>query len=150
MNIEELVDAWHVSNIVNLELLDLIQDEQLDLKPLKGKTIRSNFVHIIGVRAQWISEKIPEDAVPMPKLDWKTASRDEIKSGLSETCVLMERRFRLLASKPSTGKNPLLVHFAYCIAHEANHRGQIEMALRINDQELSVKGLYGLWDWHKK
>ena len=43
-----------------------------------------------------------------------------------------------------------LTFFAYCIAHEANHRSQVEIALRMNDREPETALLYRLWEWGKK
>ena len=85
MALDELLDAWRVNNLVNLEMLDLCRDEQLDLKPGKGKSIRSNYVHIIGVRRMWAEVKLPKEAALVPKLAWKTATRQEIVSGLALT-----------------------------------------------------------------
>jgi len=150
MNLEELLDAWRTNNAINIELLDLVSDEQMELKPGKGKTIRSNFVHIIGVRAQWIAEKLPQEAAAIPKLDWKTATRDAIKNGLQISHALMAKRLGMMDSYAKPGKQTAINHFAYCVAHEANHRAQIEIALRINGFEPDDQSLYSLWEWNKK
>jgi len=150
MTIEDLAAAWSVNNEINLEMLGLCKDDQFELKPGKGKTIRSNFVHIVSVRAQWVSEKMPQEAAAIPKLDWRSATRDEIISGLTITCTLMEQRFRKLDDSAKPGKQTALNLFAYCIAHEGNHRAQIEIALRINGHEPDDKALYRLWEWNRK
>src|SRR5687768_11105508 len=75
MTIDDLLDAWRVNNAINLEFLDVCTDEDLELKPGKGKTIRSNFVHLIAVRRMWCDEKLKAEAETIPKLDWKTATR---------------------------------------------------------------------------
>src|SRR5438105_15696715 len=131
MNLDDLLTAWRVNNVINLEMLRLCTDDQLDLKPGKGKTIRSNYAHIISVRRMWAEVKLPKEAALVPKLDWKTATREEIVNGLALSFALMEDHFRKMAAstKPGTWSN--LLFFAYCIAHEANHRAQIEIALRI-------------------
>src|SRR5947207_117726 len=94
MTIEELCDAWRVNNVINLEMLKRCSDEDFELKPGKGKTIRSNFVHLIGVRRAWCEEKLRKEVATVPKLDWKTATREELVNGLSATSELMMRLFR--------------------------------------------------------
>ena len=149
MDIEELVDAWRVNNVINLELLALAADEDLELKPGKGKTIRSNYVHLIGIRRAWAEEKLKKEAALIPKLDWKTATRKELIDGLKRSSELMINLFRKMDENKKPGKS-LVNFFAYCIAHEANHRSQIEIALRINGREPEDAVLYRLWEWGKK
>lgn len=42
MTLDDIHRAWRTNNEVNLRLLALCPDEAMDLKPGKGKTIRSN------------------------------------------------------------------------------------------------------------
>ncbi|MCH8978762.1 MAG: hypothetical protein IH945_05905 [Armatimonadetes bacterium] len=151
MTIEELNDAWRVNNAVNLELLDLCADEHFDLKPGKGKTIRSNWTHIIGVRGMWLKERMRKDAASLKKLDWKTATRKQVLDGLKKTDVLMQKLFAKMEEEDRGGRfGSTVKFFAYAVAHEAHHRSQIEIALRINGHEPEVMLLYNLWDWSKK
>jgi uncharacterized damage-inducible protein DinB len=146
MDLDELLAAWSGNCLANRELLAICEDADFELKPGKGKTIRSNFVHIVGVRRMWAGDGLPKEAEKIPKLDWKTADRAEIEAGLQVSDAVMEQVLRRRVEK---GKDPLR-YFAYCVAHEANHRGQVEIALRLNGREPSDDVLYGLWDWWKK
>jgi uncharacterized damage-inducible protein DinB len=146
MDIEDVIDAWRANCAGNYELLSICEDGDFELKPGKGKTIRSNFVHIVGVRRMWAGDGMPNEAAKIPKLDWKTASREEILGAMDVSDEVMFTVFRNRAEK---GKS-VLRYFAYCVAHEANHRAQIEIALRLNGREPSDDVLYGLWDWWKK
>ena len=80
LSLDNLLEAWRSNEALCHELLALCSDESLECKPGKGKTIRSNFVHIVGVRRMWLEEKMPKEAKEIPKLDWKTAGRKEIGS----------------------------------------------------------------------
>lgn len=107
--------------------LALAADEDLDLKPGKGKTIRSNYVHIVGVRRMWCEHggrgrgaAVP--AADIPKLDWKAATRKPILRGLEASNKAMLALFHRKAAS-SKGRWTLGL-FAYCIAHEAHHRSQ--------------------------
>lgn len=150
MDLGELLDAWNVNNRVNLDLLALCEDRDFELKPGKGKTIRSNFVHLVGVRRMWAEEKMSKEARLIPKLDWKTATRDEMEGGLAISNEVMLALFakRDSAAKPTRFTN--LLFFAYAVAHEAHHRSQVEIALRIHGREPEDLVLYGLWDWSKR
>lgn len=150
MTLDELLNAWRANNDLNIEWLDAVTDDDLELKPGKGKTIRSNFVHLISVRRMWAADKLAKEAASIPKLDWKTATRDEIRSGLeaSNNVMLQLLQKRVETQKP--GKSSALMFFAYAIAHEAHHRSQIEISLRINGREPDEKFLNGLWEWNSK
>jgi uncharacterized damage-inducible protein DinB len=150
MTFDDLLDAWRVNNAVNVELLSLCSDEDLELKPGKGKTIRSNYVHLIGVRRSWAEEKVKAEAAAIPKWDWKAATREELIDGLTISGDVMASLFRKMEEGAKPGRWTSVTFFAYCIAHEAHHRSQIEIALRLNNREPDDAALYRLWEWSKK
>ena len=146
MDVDDLIDTWKINNVLCLELLAACPDDSFEYKPGKGKTIRSNFVHLIGVRKMWLEDKLKPFAKTIPKLDWKTANRQELIEGLN---ISNEGMLQLI-EKLSRGRTNLIRFFAYCIAHEAHHRSQIEIALRIAGCEPGDNFLFGLWEWSKK
>lgn len=146
MTIDEMIEAWRKNNVLNHALLDICTDEDLELKPGRGKTIRSNLVHIIGVRRSWAEESAKDEANNIPKLDWKTATRQEIKEALDKSQDVIAEVFRC---KEEKGRWNPFEFFGYMIAHEAHHRSQIEIALRLNDREPDDRFLFGLWEWSK-
>ena len=146
MSLDDLLEAWRVNNVVNLEMLDLCPDDSFDMKPGKGKTIRSNFVHIIWSRGQRIKEKFSKAAVP--ELDWKTATREQIREALISTEAQMKDVFVKRNEKPDRFK--LMTFFAYMVAHEAHHRSQIEISLRMSNWDPPEMTIYNLWDWPRK
>lgn len=149
MTFEDLLATWRANNVINLELLTLCGDEDFELKPGKGKTIRSNFVHIVGFRRAWCEPEVKVQAEKIPKLDWKTASRTEIEGALATSHDAMVELFKKLESKEKPKRTAILM-LGYSIAHEANHRAQIEIALRLNGKEPTDAELYRLWEWEKK
>ena len=150
MDLNDILDAWKANCVINHEFLGLCADEDFELKPGNGKTIRSNFVHIVGVRLGYLEDKLRKETAHLPKLDWKTATREEIASGLNATDGLMERLFEIVETAKKPARWTTARFFAYNIAHEAHHRSQIEIALRVNGREPPVSSLYELWEWPKK
>lgn len=62
----------------------------------------------------------------------------------------MAEYLRQQAEKGGSRRFPPLLFFAYAISHEAHHRSQIELTLRIHGMEPDDAALYGLWEWTKK
>lgn len=141
MNIEGFARAFEINDEMNHKLLAMICDEQFEWKPVKGKTIRSNYVHIVGVRRMWTDDS------SIPKLDWKTATREQIFEGLNLSRVAMLSYIQKKRESTRPIKVPFEVTFAYMIAHEAHHRSQIELTLRVNGADLSDEQSYILWEW---
>ena len=147
---EDFLAAWRANQSISLELLGLCADDDFELKPGKGKTIRSNFTHLVSVRKMWCEESLAKRAAEIPKLDWKSAKREEIIGGLSISSEIMEALLEKKWTSEKQTRFPLPLFLAYVIAHEAHHRSQIEIALRINGREPDDKALYGLWEWSRK
>lgn len=149
MTLDDIQRAWRTNNEVNLRLLALCPDEAMDLKPGKGKTIRSNYVHILGVRRMRLEEHLRAEAQTLAKLDWKTATREEITTELHRSSALMERLWAHFEARTRPHRWSTALLLSYCIAHEAHHRSQIEIALRLGGHEPDEMELYALWDWTK-
>ena len=147
MTIEGLIEAWRANEAINKKLLRLCSDADLDLKPGKGKTVRNNFTHIIACRRSWAGQSLPDEAKTIKTPDARTATRKQIEHGLEKSSKVMEDVFRKLCKRPGRGKWAPLTFLAYSVAHDACHRSQIEIALRINDREPSDRALGRLWYW---
>ncbi len=147
MALDDLLDAWRANDAVNRRLLALCPDESFELKPGKGKTIRSNWVHIVWFRRAFIEEKMRRAAEAHPKLDWRTATREEIVEGLDWTFEFTGTVLERLAEKPT--RYTAAKFLALSVAHEANHRAQIEIALRLAGIEFPEGATYEMWDWAK-
>ncbi len=147
MTIDELIDAWRANEAINKKLLRMCSDADLELKPGKGKTVRNNFTHIIACRRAWAAHSLPEQANGIKTPDARTATRKQIEHGLEKSSKVMEDVFRKISKKPGRGKWAPLTFLAYTVAHDACHRSQIEIALRINDREPSENALGRLWNW---
>jgi len=149
MTFDDLIAAWRTNNAVNLRLLDMCTLSDLELKPGKGKTVRSNFVHIVGVRRLWVEVSLKAEAAKIPKLDWQEASHEEMIEGLRVSSVAMEALLAKREENAGKGRWSGPLFFGYAVAHEAHHRSQIEIALRLAGRGPGDAALLGLWDWDK-
>jgi len=149
MTLDDLIAAWRTNNAINLRLLEMCTLSDLELKPGKGKTVRSNFVHIVGVRRSWVEESLKAGAATIPKLDWQEATREQILEGLIASSRAMEALLAKREANAGKGRWSAPLFFGYAVAHEAHHRSQVEIALRLAGKGPDDAALLGLWDWPK-
>ncbi len=151
--IEPLLDAWRTNNRVNLFLLDAVSDEDLDVPLEKGKPVRAQFAHLVNVRRMWLKMSARDLLDTEDKIDRRKATREELREALNATC---EAIAGLLARSATPGDkvkgrpSTAATFFAVMIAHEGEHRGQIQLALRQAGRELCDEVQLGLWEWQKR
>lgn len=144
-----LADAWAINARINLYLLESLTEEQLDVKPLKGRVPRAQFVHIHNVRLMWLQSARPDLHAAQTKLE-NTAPTDELRRALEASGdaigVLIEDAatgdLRVKGHKPNAYS-----FMGYLISHESHHRGQLELILRTAGLPISDKVSFGLWEW---
>jgi uncharacterized damage-inducible protein DinB len=149
---EQLAESWAISARIDLYLLDAIADDALDLQaPSKGRTVREVFVHLHNVRLMWLDvsandlmtglEKLEKDAQP---------SRAALTKALTASAKAMEELIRRTAASGGKVKNfkPHVGAFVgYVVAHEAHHRGQVALILKLAKRPVDKKVGYGMWEW---
>ena len=145
-----LADTWHLSNRVNLRLLDALTDKQLGaiIRP-RGKEVTSYFVHIHMSRFYWLQRRVPTLAKRFKRIPGGSASRATVRQALIDSGNAMGELF---AAAERTGrikgtKIGPLGFLAYAIAHEAHHRGQILLHLKVAKLPINRKTADSLWSW---
>lgn len=144
-----LVDTWEISSRINLYLLDSLSEDQLDVKPEKGRTARGLFVHIHNVRLMWLKSDSPELLLGLEKLE-NDASKEMIRAELTRSGQAISRQVAasLAADNRIKGFKPHVhAYVGYLVSHESHHRGQLEILLRWAGQPISDKISFGLWEW---
>jgi len=147
-----LVETWSLNNRVNLRLFDALTDEQLEatIRP-RGRTVTSYFVHIHMARYYWLERRARHLGRRLKKIPGGTAPRAEVRQALLDSSQAMEELF---AEAERTGqlkgtKIGPLGFLAYAFAHEAHHRGQILLHLKIARLPLNRVISDSLWYWNK-
>jgi uncharacterized damage-inducible protein DinB len=147
---EQLAETWQINDRLNRYLLAEVGEERLHVPLTKGKSVDSQFAHIHNVRLMWLKVSDPAVAEKLVKLEKGTTEFAELEASLSASGDAIADLVRAAAQSNGRvkGFKPHVSAFVgYMIAHEANHRGQIEIALRQAGVSLSDKAAYGLWEW---
>ena len=143
-----LIAAFATNNRINRYLIENVPAEAWSAKPPegKGRTIAAIAVHIHNVRLMWLK------AVGSPKLP---AKLEESASG-KETLAALGESHDALAAVLSTAleggqiksfKPDAASFYAYLIAHDAHHRGQIASLARRLGHPIPQSVGFGMWEW---
>lgn len=147
---EQLVEAWRTNDRINRFLLNEVGESRLAISLLKGKTVEGQFAHIHAVRLMWIKVAAPSKLDGLAKLEKGSFGFQDLHTSLEASGEAIAALVKVSANtdgKVKGFKQHVTGFVSYLIAHEANHRGQIEVALRQAGVPLSDKAGYGLWEW---
>jgi uncharacterized damage-inducible protein DinB len=147
-----LADTWHLNNRANLMLLDSLSREQLEHTPFpRARSVADQFAHLHNVRIMWLEVQMPEVAKCLPKIEKGTATKASLRDALEASADAFAK---MLASAEQSGKlrsakRGIYPFFAYAIAHEAHHRGQIIAHLKHAKTPVDRALGFALWEWEK-
>lgn len=148
---KNIPETFAIHNRINLYLLDSIEVDALNDKTLgKGRSVGEQWAHLHNVRLMWIEAALPKLKEGLNKIE-KEQSTDKalLKASLEASGKAIEQLIEEgLATGKIKGFKPHPEAFlGYIIAHEAHHRGQIVLILKLNGHPIDKKTGFGMWEW---
>ena len=145
-----LLNAFDTNNRINQYLIENLPKDAWTgkLADGKGRTIAAIVAHMHNVRVMWLKaakwQEIPE------QLDRATVTPAEALNALESSRQALSGLIRQALDGDGRVKNfrpDVAGFFAYLIAHDAHHRGQITMLARQLGHPLPQKAMFGMWEW---
>jgi uncharacterized damage-inducible protein DinB len=151
----QILNTWLINHRTNLLLINTLTDDMLTLTTSKrgGGSIGHQLAHMYNVRF-WKLERIDrtlvKDLTSVKATDLKTTSL--LNDCHQLTTDLMLEVFKKGIENEGNVKGfkrgvvPLL---GYLIHHEAHHRGNILLTLKLCGVKIPNELKYGIWEWNK-
>jgi len=153
--LDQMLEAWHTNNRINLFLIDRISDEGLrrTLSSRGGRDVARQFAHMHDVRV-WALQTRAKDLATGLRLfaSKESPERDTLKSALIASGDAIGLFLGdVMSGKPKRRgiKKGWLSHLSYFIAHESHHRGSILLTLKQSGHPLDQDTRYAIWNWDK-
>jgi uncharacterized damage-inducible protein DinB len=146
-----LLTSFDTNDRINHYMIESLPSEAWRAEPpdSKGRTIAAIVAHMHNVRVMWLKAAAKESKIP-DQLDRASVTPAQATKGLQQSrtalsAVLesaLENDGRVKGFRPDVAG-----FFAYLIAHDAHHRGQICMLARQTGFPLPQKAMFGMWEW---
>jgi len=152
---QQIIDTWFIHHRTNLMILDTINEEALTMTTSKrgGGTVGHQLAHMYNVRF-WKLEKMDKLSVE----GLTTVKAEDLKTiaVLKDLHILSaELVGKMLKSGIESGgtikgfKRGVVPLLGYFIHHEAHHRGNILLSLKLCGFKLPTVLQNGIWEWNK-
>lgn len=149
-----LVEAWRMSNEVNLYLLKKIPAASLkDGYSPRTRTVAGQFAHMHNTRLRWLNHAAPglaDKAKAFPRGAQPTRKQLTDALRASEKLVARFLEDSEAAGKVKRWNGSPATFLSYLVAHDAHHRGLAMVAMRMCGRKLSQEIVYGQWQWGKQ
>jgi uncharacterized damage-inducible protein DinB len=142
-------DIFTANNNIDLFLLDSLTEEQLEIgHSNRSRNIADQFAHLHNVRIMWVEASKPALAKTLKKIEKGKSKKKILRENLVASAAVMAQYLDELEVSERSKKGPN-EFFAYVIAHEAHHRGQILLHLKYAGVALDKEKSFLLWEWGK-
>ncbi|MBE2190479.1 MAG: hypothetical protein KGZ71_07405 [Desulfobulbaceae bacterium] len=151
----QILETWQINHRTNLMLINAIDEDALLMTTSKrgGGTVGHQLAHIYNVR-YWKLESCDKTLIA----DLTTIKAEDTKSieMLVECHTLSTELVSSLFEKSINNggkvkgfKRGIVPLLGYFIHHEAHHRGNILLTLKLCGFKLDNFLKYGIWEWNK-
>ena len=146
-----LINTLQINNRITLYMLDGIDAAHLtDKAGGRGRSVGEQFAHLHNVRLMWLDVSAPALKGGLEKIEKEKALDKELL--IASLTASGEAMGQLLAQGLEAGKiknfKPHPEAFlGYILAHDAHHRGQAALILKLNGHPLDKKISFGMWEW---
>jgi uncharacterized damage-inducible protein DinB len=146
---EALLSAFDTNDRINQYLLENLPADAWRAEPpgKKGRDVAGVVSHMHNVRVMWL--KATKGRVP-EQLDRFTVTPAQATKALDSSRAALREVLKasLEADGRIKGFRPDVAgFFAYLVAHDAHHRGQIAMLARQAGHPIPQKATFGMWEW---
>ena len=138
---QALLRAYETNDRINRYLIENLTDAVWDAPPPdgKGRNIAGIVAHMHNVRLMWLDKStVTRQAAERAFVESHDALWDVLDAAL-------RGGGRVKGFKPDVAG-----FFAYLVAHDAHHRGQITMLARQLGQPITQKAMFGMWEWNSR
>ena len=149
--IEQLVNSWRINQQINRLLLDAIDEDWLPLRAAsEGMTVGQQWAHMTNVRGAWARMKLKKLAADLEKLPQNEVYN---KTYLLEHMERSASIFETIFTQYQDGiyakghHVSITTFYSYILSHDAHHRGQIILHLKLCGKILPKEVLDGIWKW---
>ena len=158
--LESLLASYAVNECMNQILIDHLDARvwRAKLPGYESRTIAAIFAHMHNIRRKWMRLSAPHLQLPA-ELDGLRSTPKHTQRALAKSAALCGR---LLEQALHTGRGqkfhrdgwatawtPDAAMFAYMIAHDAHHRGQVCMLAHQLGHPLPAKVTSQMWNWER-
>jgi len=157
-----MLETYAVNDRINQIILEHLDPRAWRAKPAgrNARTIAAIFAHMHNIRCKWLRLSAPQMKLPA-LLDRTRCTQREARAAFTQSAKLCSEMLAEALSGPRGRVKQFLrdgwarpwpggaAMFAYMLAHEAHHRGQISMLAHQMGFPLPGKASYGIWMWEK-
>lgn len=149
--VEQLIESWGINQQMNRILLEAIDKKWLPSRASSdGMTVGQQWAHVSNVRGNWARMKLKKlaagfDKIPPNEMHNKVYLLDHLERSASICAhIFTEYKDGIYAK----GHDITITSFySYLVSHDAHHRGQIILHLKLCGHSLPEDVLYGIWKW---
>ena len=151
--LDELLEAWHTNNRINLYLIERISNAGMkcSLSKRGGRDVARQFAHLHNVRAWHLGKRAKDLAQGLETFETKvTPTKVQLETALIASGRAVATFLAgVLAGEPKRRgfKKGVFTTLGYFIAHESHHRGSILLTLKECGHPLDKQESYAIWGW---